>query len=57
MEGCYAVDNLCGSDNTVAVRYGYIIYDGWPDPYSARNCYYSASSARHPGAEDSVGKL
>jgi len=27
----------------VAVRYGYFIYHGWSDPYSARNCHRSIS--------------
>ena len=45
--GCHALDNLCNSDCIVVVRYGYGVYHGWVDPYSARNCYYSGSGKRH----------
>jgi hypothetical protein len=45
--GCYAVDNLRDPDSDVAVRYGYFIYHGRSDPYSARNCYYSSADKRH----------
>jgi hypothetical protein len=40
---CYAVDNLRNPDSAVVVRYGYFIYHGRSDPYSARNCYYSCA--------------
>ena len=52
--GCYALDNLYGPDSAVVVRYSYIIYHGWPDPYSARNCHYSGAGTRHSRAEGSL---
>jgi hypothetical protein len=54
--GCYAVDNLRGPDNYVAVRYGYFIYHGRSDPYTACNCYYRGTGTRHSRAEDSVDR-
>ena len=46
------MDNLRDPDRAVAVRYGYFIYYGRPDPYSSRNCYYSSADERHWWAEN-----
>jgi hypothetical protein len=35
-------------------KYGYRIYDGRPDPYSAGDCYNSRSGTCYSGAKDSV---
>ncbi len=48
------MDNQRDSDSVVAVRCCDCVYDGWPDPYSARNCYYSNIVARHSRKESSV---
>ena len=40
---CYAMDNLRDPDSAVVVRYGYVIYHGRSDPYSARTCYYNGT--------------
>ena len=48
------MDNLYGPDSAVAVRYGYSVYHGRADPYSARNCYYRGAGKRHSRAEDSL---
>jgi len=39
----YVMDNLRDPDSAVVVRYGYVIYHGRSDPYSARNCYYNGT--------------
>ena len=49
--GSYVVDNLCDSDSAVALGNGNCLYDGRPDPYTARNCYHSGAGTRHPRAE------
>ena len=38
---CYVVDNLRDPDSAMVVRYGYFIYHGRPDPYTACYCYYN----------------
>ena len=45
------MDNLCDSDSAVALGNGNCLYDGRPDPYTARNCYHSGAGTRHPRAE------
>lgn len=48
---CNAVDNLCDPDSAVVVRYGYVLYDGRSDSYSARNCCYNGAGKRYSRAE------
>ena len=49
------MDNLCSSDSAVVVRYGYCVYDGRSDPYSARNCCNNGAGTHHSREEDCVG--
>ena len=48
------MDNLCDPDSAVVVRYGYFIYHGRSDPYSARNSYYNGTGKCHSRAEGPV---
>ena len=50
------MDNLRDPDSTVAVRYGYFIYHGRSDPYSARNCNYNGVGKRYSRAESSLNR-
>ena len=49
--GRYALDNLRDPDSAVASRYGFFIYHGRSDPYSARNCNHSGAGKRHSRTE------
>lgn len=53
--GCYALDNQYDPDSAVAVRFGYFIYHGRADPYSARNSHNSGVDTLHSRAEGPVG--
>ena len=44
------MDNLHGPDNTVVVRYGYVIYDGRPDTYTACHRNNCCAAARQSGS-------
>jgi hypothetical protein len=48
------MDNLCNTYSALVVRYGYRIYDGGSDPYSAGDCYNSRSGTCYSGAKGSV---
>jgi hypothetical protein len=50
----YAVDNLHGSNSAVAVRYGYFLYHGRPDSYTARDCNYYGAAEGYSRAEGSI---
>lgn len=51
------MDNLCNTYSALVVRYGYRVYDGRPDPYSAGDCYNSRSGTCYSGAKGSVKVL
>ncbi len=51
----YALDNLCGSRNFVALGYGYVIHHGRSDPHSARNRHNCGAGTHHSGAAGPVG--
>ena len=48
------MDNLHDSDSTVAVRYGYFLYHGRSDSYTARDCNYCGAAAGHSREKNPV---
>ena len=54
LRGHHVVDNLYGTDNSVAVRSSNFIHNGRADSYSARHCNHCGFAACHSGAESSV---
>jgi hypothetical protein len=50
----YVVDNLRGLDSAVVVRYGYGLYYGRSDPYSACNSRYCGAGAHYSRQEGSL---
>ena len=48
------MDNLRDPASAVVVRYGYFIYHGRSDPYSARHSYYSGAGKHLSRAEGPV---